>query len=41
MAVRPAESADLHAAIPGQLTDTAINLVVMGDLKSLHLDDRG
>jgi hypothetical protein len=37
MAASPAGSADLHTAIPTQLTD----LVVMGDLKSPHPEDKG
>jgi len=41
MAPSPAQWAGLYIAIPGRLTDTAINLAVMGDLKSLHLDDKG
>lgn len=41
MAPSPAEWAGLHVAIPGWLTDTAINLAVMEDLKSLNLDDKG
>jgi hypothetical protein len=36
MAPSPAEWAGLYVAIPGWLTDTAINLRVMGDLKPLQ-----
>lgn len=39
MAPSPKEWVGLHVAILGWLTDTAINLALMGDLKSLHLDD--
>ena len=40
MASSSAERAGLQVAIPGELTDTAINLVIMGDLKSQHLDEK-